>query len=420
MNNKMKSKIIIGLLVGLAALGLISGVIYKITHPILGGERTAISTGGGGSGSGNITAGSINQVPYYTANSTTTVAASTVVINPANNYLGLGTTTPSAPLSINSTGYGSTSSPLFLIASSTNITVPGLWMGNSGVGNSLRICSGCNDPQVTFEIVGGANNGQPIASIRESTYSNTAGNASVQALVRAHGTRSAPTIVANGDTVGAFSWFAEDDTPTILSAGQITGIIDGTPATGIVPLKLSFNVADPITGTLTNAMTIRSNQMIGIGTTTPQSVLTVAGTVTMSGLNTSTAGNSVCKLTDNTIVSSGGTTCPTSFIQSKKDISEISSQQAHDTIMGLKPVQFTNIEGGDSRYGFIANWTQDSKLVEYAAADTTYKTLGVTIKKGEPIDFDYTRGWAVLTMVVQDQQKTIDSLEARVEALENK
>ncbi|HVS00427.1 MAG TPA: tail fiber domain-containing protein [Thermoanaerobaculia bacterium] len=101
------------------------------------------------------------------------------------------------------------------------------------------------------------------------------------------------------------------------------------------------------------------------------------------------------------ILTAGGTWQNASSRATKQDIAELAAAEALRTVMGLDPVKFAyKVDPKEKHVGFIAEDVPD--LV--AAPDR--KSLS---------SMDIV---AVLTKVVQEQQKTIDELTARLEALE--
>ena len=148
---------------------------------------------------------------------------------------------------------------------------------------------------------------------------------------------------------------------------------------------------------------------IAVGTTSPWKTLSVVGTMSIAGLETSTAGNAVCITTSNGVVTAGNTTCTTSSLKTKHNVVSISGEE--NVIMNLRPVSYINNEGGDARYGFIAEEVAqlDTKIVQYAKSDVKF-TDGQIVRKGEPISVDYERYVALLTKFVQGQQTQINEL----------
>ncbi len=160
---------------------------------------------------------------------------------------------------------------------------------------------------------------------------------------------------------------------------------------------------------------------VGIGTTSPWRNLSVVGTMAVTGLTTSTAGNAVCRLATGELVDAGNTTCVTSSEKTKHDLSPITSEEAKRDIMGLVSISYTNNEDGERRLGFSAEQTYklDPRLVELAKSDFRLPD-GQVIKKGEPISIDYLRAWTVMVKFVQDISNRQDSQEARIAVLEAK
>jgi hypothetical protein len=345
--------------------------------------------------------------------------------------LGIGTSSPYAKLSIQSTAgnFGDQ----FVVSSSTNglATSTGLVVDNFG----------------HMGISGGRPSATQLLSIGGLTTFDTSGNLSIPSnggteiifsgASTANITASAGMTILGGSTVnvtagtGGSLLFGSNNIASrvVLASGGNFGVGTTSPYSVLsvsntvqTPANTPLlTIASTTSGTATSTiMTVLNSGLVGIGTTTPWKTLSVVGTMAVNGLTSSTAGNAVCILANFEVVNSGGATCATSFVQSKKNIINITSAQANNTIMNLKAVQFKNIEGQDDRYGFIANDVKDSKLVQYANQDTYYKNLDVTIKKGQPIDVDYTRGWAILVKFSQDTFTSLQSLIARVTGLEKR
>lgn len=146
---------------------------------------------------------------------------------------------------------------------------------------------------------------------------------------------------------------------------------------------------------------VLGNGNTGIGTSTPQFTLGVVGTMAVTGLPASTAGNAVC-IVATQFVNAGGATCATSSLWTKHNVIDIDSKTASE-ISNLRAISYTNNEDGSKHYGFIAEEVAkiDPLLVEYAKEDFVLPN-GHTIKKGEPLSIDYLRGWALLVKYVQD------------------
>ncbi|MCX6583684.1 MAG: tail fiber domain-containing protein [Candidatus Aminicenantes bacterium] len=211
--------------------------------------------------------------------------------------------------------------------------------------------------------------------------------------------------------------------------------------------KLPFRIQP---NTPTNTITMKSDGNVGIGTWSPTYALEID--------RTGTAANLICKQTDGasgcivadashvfigaktnhdfrliandsvkmTILTSGnvgiGTTSPTHLIhlsggaysdgatwtnsssrQYKENISNLTLEEANDALEGLNPVKFNYKTNKDEEYiGFIAE--------DAPALVATKDRKGMS-----PMDVV-----AVLTKVLQDQQKTIAELKEKIAAIEKK
>jgi len=100
-------------------------------------------------------------------------------------------------------------------------------------------------------------------------------------------------------------------------------------------------------------------------------------------------------------VSAGGVWTDASSREYKKEIRDLTADEAIDTLQGLNPVQFSYRASSDERHvGFIAE--------DVPALVATKDRKGMS-----PMDVV-----AVLTKVVQEQQKTMDELSKKLDKLE--
>ena len=101
--------------------------------------------------------------------------------------------------------------------------------------------------------------------------------------------------------------------------------------------------------------------------------------------------------------SAGGTWTNSSSRELKENIESLSTDEAVETLAVLDPVKYNyKVDKDDAHVGFIAEDVPD--------------LVASTDRKGmSPMDVT-----AVLTKVVQEQQKTIAELQSRLEALESK
>jgi|GEM_PF-3636581 len=250
---------------------------------------------GGGSGSGTVSSGTTGQLPYYAADGTTLTATSSLFLSTAGN-VGIGTTTPRGKLS--------------LYSSTTAASITGLEQFHnfniSGGGTSFA-----NYIDITNAPIGSANTlVGSIMRLRDNTSlantvrgleiqtnqgSNTQGeNTALSTFARTFGVRA----VTEGDAGGVFlpaALYAETRGTTqgnairaysssITSADALVSILHDTSA--FTGTGLLMNLADgsgSATGSLldlqandVSRLIVKATGNVGIGTTTPQHMLTIA------------------------------------------------------------------------------------------------------------------------------------------------
>ena len=97
----------------------------------------------------------------------------------------------------------------------------------------------------------------------------TAAHSSYLALNRARGSLASPTIVANGDTLGAV-YFSGYDGSSYLRSASIDCVAEGTIAATRIGSRLVFNTStDAAPSVVTERMRITSGGLVGIGTSGP-------------------------------------------------------------------------------------------------------------------------------------------------------
>jgi hypothetical protein len=195
----------------------------------------------------------------------------------------------------------------------------------------------------------------------------------------ARGTQAAKAAVQNGDRLGFFVFGAYDGSAFYNSAAM-TAKIDGAVSTGVVPTKLAFETGTNLAGRA-ERMVISSAGYVGIGNTSPGHLLVV--------------GNSGA-------YSDGGAWVDGSSRSYKDNIETLSAKKAIDTVKNLTPVTYVYKTNPDQGHvGFIA--------------EDVPSLVATNDRKGlSPMDIV-----AVLTKVVQEQDKTIESLSATVSRLES-
>jgi len=81
--------------------------------------------------------------------------------------------------------------------------------------------------------------------------------------------------VLDGDTLGEYQTVGSIDSEFIVGS-EITSVVDGTPTTGYLPTAILFRSSSS-TNTITTKAILAANGNFGIGTSTPKSLLDVAG-----------------------------------------------------------------------------------------------------------------------------------------------
>jgi len=197
---------------------------------------------------------------------------------------------------------------------------------------------------------------------------------------------------------------------TIMAKGGLVGIGTSTPfsqlsvstltqQSGSLPL---FTVASTTGSTLLTAL---GTGNIGVGTTSPWSTLSVNGTVAISGLTSGNTGNFLC-LTTTGQVTSGASTCTGSSERIKNSIAPLPASSGLADVLGLQPVSFKYDQGfGDNgsttQLGFIAEDTAavDPLLAVYAT--TPIQTPSGVIKVGDPAGINWNGITAASVLAIQ-------------------
>ena len=196
-------------------------------------------------------------------------------------------------------------------------------------------------------------------------------------LRKARGTVASPTDVQNGDRMGIIAGHGKSGF-SYFSTAKFQFEVDGTFTSGErPPSRITFHTNVANTSAM-ERMRIDRDGNLGIGTTSPNNPLEMA-----SGAH----------------VTVGGVWTDASSRQYKENISNLTQEEAIAALEGLNPVKFNYKVQKDEQYvGFIAEDVPD------LVATRSRKSLS-------PMDIV-----AVLTKVVQQQQKKITELEARLNA----
>lgn len=194
----------------------------------------------------------------------------------------------------------------------------------------------------------------------------------------ARGSQAFKVAVQNGDRLGYFV-FSGYNGASFLNTAALTAKVDGPVSSGNVPTKFVFE-----TGAAgyprPERMVISSSGNVGIGTSTPSYPLHMG-----SGA----------------YVSTGGYWTDASSREYKDNIEALTMEEAFDTLKELNPVKFAYKTDKTERHvGFIA--------------EEVPELIATKDRKGlSPMDIV-----AVLTKVIQEQQKSIQELSMKVIELE--
>ncbi len=107
------------------------------------------------------------------------------------------------------------------------------------------------------------------------------GDRPIFGAVRAEGTLSSPLGVQNGDETFSFLSGAYDGSSLVYPA-MIDFAVDGAVSSGVVPTKITF-ITGSNAGNRTARLTVSSGGNVGIGSSTPAQLLSVAGNMQLTG-----------------------------------------------------------------------------------------------------------------------------------------
>ena len=227
----------------------------------------------------------------------------------SNQNIGIGITTPICPVHIQKTGakgptnfitltnnynavdmdnvrttllfqqyYYDVSTPAAKSAGSISVITETDWTGTASTQDTSMLFTTCTDGNLVdafklasdsiymYRNVEQINEANSYGIHTISTYNGNAAYGSNLWFNRASGSVGSPSIVENGDLIGAI-YFKSYDGDTFHASASITSNVNGIPGTNDVPGRLVFSTTkDGASGT-TEAMRIDSNQNIGIKTT---------------------------------------------------------------------------------------------------------------------------------------------------------
>ncbi len=177
-----------------------------------------------------------------------------------------------------------------------------------------------------FQVVGDSNTDSSMGFGR---FSNDNGGPDVRFLKSRGSTLGGNAIVQDGDKLGRFRFQADDGTDFKTTAAEIAAEVDGAPGVNDMPGRLLFRTTSDGASSVTERMRIDSKGNVGIGTTAPDEVLHVAGSVD---------GKFIGLLVENTQAASGGSTNETAEIRfgfgGKNDVARITADKLKDYTSG--------------------------------------------------------------------------------------
>lgn len=168
------------------------------------------------------------------------------------------------------TGFASTTdlaSYLKLDQTTPQTTVGRFTFPTVNIGSSTAITTNVTAP---FQVVGTNAATSQILSARFSDDANPPG----YQTAKARGTISSPSAVIDGDSLYTLAGYGYTSGGTYHQSTLIQGLVTGTPSATRVPSALTFATSNTTSGQV-ERMRISADGMVGIGTTSPDSKLTI-------------------------------------------------------------------------------------------------------------------------------------------------
>jgi len=145
------------------------------------------------------------------------------------------------------------------------------------IGNNSILNYGAAGPYPVLQLNGVLDNNGSVLGIADWRSNTSAGV--IRLANSRSGTIDSHTAVISGDRIGQYGFTGSDGT-CFRDSAYITGEVDGTVSTGVVPGRLLFRTVSSI-GDLTERMRINSSGLVGIATTSPASKLSVLGNLSV-------------------------------------------------------------------------------------------------------------------------------------------
>jgi hypothetical protein len=249
------------------------------------------------------------------------------------------------------------------------------------------------------------------SSISQTLNSNN-DNGAYLALNKSRGTSNgSQTVVQSGDQVGAI-YFNGADGSSLRQAARIEAIVDGTPGASDMPGRLVFSTTSDGAAVSTERLRIANDGKMGFGTTTLTGKFNFDGSVFLF-TQPSGAGNSTLKFNTST----GAVTYDTSSRLVKQNIEDCPYGLVE--LAQLKPRKYFRTDDQKIEIGFVADEVANV-LPEFVPIGPKYIITKNEVDTEEiPLGVNYEKLTAVLTKALQETISEIESLKARVAALES-
>ncbi len=161
---------------------------------------------------------------------------------------------------------------------------------NDEAGNSVmfvdtnsRVGIGTSSPDHDLEVVSAG----PEISI--AAHSDSTSNQAELKLKKSRGTEGSPTIVVEDDPLGDINWYGyNSDSPAGFDeAASIRAFVDGEPGSSTdntdMPARIEFGTSPDGAAATVTRMTIKSDGKVGVASSSPEHILSVTGTLGVSG-----------------------------------------------------------------------------------------------------------------------------------------
>ena len=225
-------------------------------------------------------------------------------------------------------------------------------------------------------------------------------------LQRSRGSLGAQGLVSSGDVLGSVSFEGSDGSNFLIGA-KIDAIADTTTGTNDLPTRLSFFTTANGASSPTERMRISNTGGVRLPDVYNQTIATGA----------------------NVFIDSDGTLKrATSSIKYKTNVETLEDQYA-DAVLNCRPVWYQSTSPSDNPdwgfWGFIAEEVAeiDPRLVQWKVVEQVINKDGsretVPLDTPEPENVAYDRFVPHLLNLIKRQQQAIETLEAKVAALES-